>query len=138
MKSFKNPRKPCISYFQIKSIESKSQIRLVGSYVNFIWRLGKSIGKGAFGNVFKALNTETGQIMAIKQISVSNLSEDQSNLIKKEINLMKRLSHRNMAKYIGTVYLDVIMTSILILYWNILRTGLYLGIIKRLALFRKI
>ena len=76
--------------------------------------------------------------MAIKQISISNLSEDQSNLIKKEINLMKRLSHRNIVKYIGAVYLDVITND---KYLNIvleyIENGSLSGIIKKFNTFQE-
>ena len=80
---------------------SKSQIRLVGVYVICKQQLGECIGKGAFGKVYKALNIENGQIVAIKQISISNISEDQAKVIQKEIYLMKRLNHENIVKYIG-------------------------------------
>jgi serine/threonine protein kinase len=44
----------------------------IGSY-----QLGDAIGKGGFGHVFKALNTETGKFMAIKQINLHQIKEDQ-------------------------------------------------------------
>lgn len=76
---------------------------LVGDYVSSTQQIGDCIGKGAFGKVYKALNTNTAQIVAIKQISVNNISEDQISAIHREINLMKRLEHVNIVKYIGNL-----------------------------------
>ena len=44
----------------------------IGSY-----QLGDAIGKGGFGHVFKALNVESGKFVAIKQINLQQLKEDQ-------------------------------------------------------------
>jgi serine/threonine protein kinase len=88
--------------------------------------------------VFKALNTETGQIVAIKQISISDISKDQLKVIQQEINLMKKLSHKNIVKYIGKNYSDVITTE---KYLNIvleyIENGSLAGIIKKFNTFQE-
>lgn len=117
---------------------SKGQIKLVGVYVIFTQQLGECIGKGAFGKVYKALNIETGQIVAIKQISISNISEDQANLIQKEISLMKRLSHKNIVKYIGKFYSDVISNDkYLSIVLEYVENGSISGIIKKFSVFQE-
>ena len=34
------------------------------------WQLGDSLGQGAFAEVFKGINTETGKFLAVKQIKL--------------------------------------------------------------------
>jgi len=38
------------------------------------YRLGREIGRGAFGIVFEALNTDTGEACAIKRVALASLS----------------------------------------------------------------
>ena len=38
------------------------------------WTRGELIGQGAFGKVYMGLNSETGQLMAVKQVAFSRLS----------------------------------------------------------------
>lgn len=39
--------------------------------------MGEIIGRGACGKVFKGLNFQTGQLVAIKQIKINNFKEEQ-------------------------------------------------------------
>lgn len=39
------------------------------------------LGKGGFGTVYKALNLETGDFVAIKQVKLGNIPKDQLNSI---------------------------------------------------------
>ena len=57
------------------------------------------IGKGSFGCVFKGLHEGTNQIVAIKEVHLSGESAGKVNMIKKEIQLMKRLNHPNIVRY---------------------------------------
>ncbi|KAE9393160.1 hypothetical protein BT96DRAFT_979042 [Gymnopus androsaceus JB14] len=70
------------------------------------YQLGDSLGKGAFGQVYRALNWATGETVAIKQISLSNLPSPPSlhlQSIMSEISLLKNLRHPNIVKYKGFV-----------------------------------
>ncbi len=58
------------------------------------------IGKGAIGEVYKALDTETATTVAIKQIDLHNISQEYINSIATEINLLKKLDHPYIVKYI--------------------------------------
>lgn len=64
------------------------------------YQIGESVGKGAFGKVYKALNTETGDFCAIKQIEKSIISEKQLPSIIQEIKLLQTLQHVNIVKFI--------------------------------------
>lgn len=43
--------------------------------------LGDSLGKGAFGSVYKALNLGTGEAVAIKQIKLGDLPKSELRMI---------------------------------------------------------
>eukprot|EP01133_Synstelium_polycarpum_P011482 gene11482-13387_t len=64
------------------------------------YQIGEAVGKGAFGKVFKALNTETGDFCAIKQIEKFIISEKQLPAILQEIKLLQTLQHVNIVKFI--------------------------------------
>ncbi|KAJ3981765.1 hypothetical protein F5890DRAFT_1417072 [Lentinula detonsa] len=66
-------------------------------------QLGDSLGKGAFGQVYRALNWATGETVAIKQISLNNIPASQLSSIMSEISLLKNLRHPNIVKYKGFV-----------------------------------
>jgi len=55
--------------------------------------------------VYKCLDTESGQFVAIKQVDTSKMNEDQLASVHMEINLLKKLDHPNLVKYIGTCLL---------------------------------
>ncbi|GAM29429.1 hypothetical protein SAMD00019534_126050 [Acytostelium subglobosum LB1] len=63
-------------------------------------QIGEAIGKGAFGKVYKALNTDTGDFCAVKQIEKSIISEKQLPSILQEIKLLQTLQHNNIVKFI--------------------------------------
>lgn len=43
--------------------------------------LGDEIGKGAHGRVYKALDLENGDFVAIKQVSLGNIHQEDLNII---------------------------------------------------------
>jgi len=51
--------------------------------------------------VFKGLSFTTGQLVAIKQIKINNFKEDKKQQLQMEINLLRKLEHPNIVKYIG-------------------------------------
>ncbi|PFH51771.1 hypothetical protein AMATHDRAFT_58237 [Amanita thiersii Skay4041] len=65
------------------------------------FQLGNCIGRGQFGSVYRALNLSTGQTVAVKQIRLEGLKEDEVSELMREVNLYKRLSHPGIVKYEG-------------------------------------
>ena len=52
--------------------------------------------------VFKGIDTSTGDVVAIKQISLNNVSSDNLASVMGEIELLKTLHHKNIVKYVGS------------------------------------
>eukprot|EP01065_Artemidia_motanka_P037981 TRINITY_DN46862_c0_g1_i1.p1 TRINITY_DN46862_c0_g1~~TRINITY_DN46862_c0_g1_i1.p1 ORF type:complete len:377 (+),score=65.11 TRINITY_DN46862_c0_g1_i1:152-1282(+) len=62
------------------------------------FEVGKSLGKGAFGEVRQATNKSTKEVVAVKMISVAQLSLDKagSERLEREIAILQALSHPNL------------------------------------------
>ncbi|XP_010542464.1 PREDICTED: MAP3K epsilon protein kinase 1-like [Tarenaya hassleriana] len=67
------------------------------------YMLGDEIGKGAYGRVYKGLDLENGDFVAIKQVSLENIAQEDLNTIMLEIDLLKNLNHKNIVKYLGSL-----------------------------------
>ncbi|RXK41642.1 STE/STE11/CDC15 protein kinase [Tremella mesenterica] len=65
------------------------------------YQLGDLLGRGASGNVYRALNFLTGETVAIKSISLLSLPPSSLPDIMSEIDLLKNLNHPNIVKYKG-------------------------------------
>nr|KIR86181.1 STE/STE11/CDC15 protein kinase [Cryptococcus tetragattii IND107] len=65
------------------------------------YQLGDLLGRGASGNVYRALNFLTGETVAIKSISLLSLPPSSLPDIMSEIDLLKNLNHTNIVKYKG-------------------------------------
>ncbi|KIJ62679.1 hypothetical protein HYDPIDRAFT_30272 [Hydnomerulius pinastri MD-312] len=87
--------------------------RASGSKLLNDYQLGDCLGKGAFGQVYRALNWATGETVAVKEIQLSNIPKGELGQIMSEIDLLKNLNHPNIVKYKGFVktreYLYIIL-----------------------------
>ena len=70
------------------------------------WRRGELLGQGAYGSVFLGLNTDTGQLLAVKQVQLSKERTKSGDLLiatlESEIALMSGLVHENIVRYVGS------------------------------------
>ncbi|KAF7151195.1 hypothetical protein RHSIM_Rhsim02G0021400 [Rhododendron simsii] len=71
------------------------------------WRRGELIGCGAFGRVYMGMNLDSGELLAVKQVSIAlNASKDKAQAhireLEEEVKLLKNLSHPNIVRYLGT------------------------------------
>lgn len=64
--------------------------------------IGEELGRGAYGQVFKGMDTSTGDVVAIKQIGLGGVSQANLQGVMGEIDLLKTLNHNNIVKYIGS------------------------------------
>lgn len=76
--------------------------------VPFSWTKGELIGIGAFGRVYTALNNETGELVAVKQVSFAKDEALQGRVaehiraLEAEVDVLKNLKHENIVRYLGT------------------------------------
>lgn len=75
------------------------------------WMKGDLIGEGSFGSVYIALHAVTGELMAVKQVELPNVTKGTEGdkkktamiaALKQEINLLQGLRHPHIVQYLGT------------------------------------
>lgn len=66
------------------------------------FQLGDSLGKGAFGSVYRGLNWMSGETVAVKQVRLGSMPQGELREIMAEIDLLKNLKHPNIVKYKGS------------------------------------
>lgn len=80
-------------------------VDLAASNLNFSrrWQQGKFVGGGTFGNVYQAVNLDTAEIMAVKEIRISDpkLMTPAMKSIKEEMTVLEMLDHPNVVRYYG-------------------------------------
>ncbi|KAI9807324.1 MAG: ATP binding [Piccolia ochrophora] len=89
--------------------EELDQYLADNSWDNIKWMKGALIGQGSFGSVYLALNAITGELMAAKQVEMPSDSGTQMDnkkrgmveALKREIGLLRSLSHPNIVQYLG-------------------------------------
>ena len=62
------------------------------------WQRGQVLGQGAFGTVFLGLNTDTGELMAVKQIDTKGITESDLLIMEHEVKMVEGLSHENIVR----------------------------------------
>ncbi|KAI0350710.1 Pkinase-domain-containing protein [Trametes cingulata] len=77
------------------------------------FQLGNCIGRGQFGAVYRALNLNTGQMVAVKRIRLEGLKEDEISQLMREVDLVKSLSHPSIVKYEGMARDDDTLSIVL-------------------------
>lgn len=73
------------------------------------WIKGDLIGKGTYGKVYLALNGNTGEMIAVKQVELPKTASDKADArqttvvdaIKSESNVLRDLDHPNVVQYLG-------------------------------------
>jgi calcium-dependent protein kinase len=72
-----------------------------------LYKIGKMLGKGAFGKVNLGLHRLTRKLCAIKSINMDFMKEEsQKKKIMNEINILKNLRHPNNIKILETFQTD--------------------------------
>lgn len=67
------------------------------------FQIGVELGRGAYGVVLQAFNVDTGDFVAVKRLSTKSADSESIASIEAEIQLMQKLSHPNIVKYISTI-----------------------------------
>ncbi|XVF24381.1 hypothetical protein REPUB_Repub13aG0123300 [Reevesia pubescens] len=71
------------------------------------WRKGELIGRGRLGNVYLAMNLDSGELLAVRQVLIAaNTSKEKTQLrfreFEEKVKLLQNLSHPNIVRYLGT------------------------------------
>lgn len=61
------------------------------------------IGQGTYSNVYKARDSLTGKIVALKKVRFDNLEPESVKFMAREILILRRLDHPNVVKLEGLV-----------------------------------
>jgi len=77
--------------------------------LNHNYQILGEIGEGGFGKVYRAIDKENDNIIAIKEILIETLNkllnqynDSTDELFEREVNIMKKLRHRNSCELIGS------------------------------------
>ncbi|EEP78452.1 predicted protein [Uncinocarpus reesii 1704] len=70
----------------------------------------KNLGSGQFGEVFKALDVDTGKLMAVKQLKTGKVATEaerlkklqQYQLLEREMHAIRQARHPNIIEYLGS------------------------------------
>ncbi len=66
------------------------------------WETIKVVGKGGSSTVYKARFSDSGRLIAVKQIDTDGLTKEQILSIKAEIETIKDLAHTNIITFLGS------------------------------------
>ena len=70
------------------------------------YKIGKMLGKGAFGKVNLGIHKLTRKLVAVKSINLKFLSESSSkNKVMKEVNILKQIRHPSVIRFFIFIYL---------------------------------
>jgi len=73
------------------------------SNISLRWQQGKFLGAGTFGSVYLAVNLDSGELMAVKEIRFPDPSSLTTlyKSVKEEMSVMEKLNHPNIVSYYG-------------------------------------
>ncbi|KAG4941688.1 hypothetical protein JHK87_045559 [Glycine soja] len=69
------------------------------------WKKGKLLGRGTFGHVYVGFNKESGEMCAMKEVTLFSddaKSKESAKQLMQEITLLSRLRHPNIVQYYGS------------------------------------
>ncbi|CAM8986215.1 unnamed protein product [Rhodiola kirilowii] len=73
------------------------------------WKKGKLLGRGTFGHVYVGFNSESGEMCAMKEVTLFSddaKSKESAKQLCQEISLLSRLRHPNIVQYYGSESVD--------------------------------
>ncbi|KAJ6971302.1 mitogen-activated protein kinase kinase kinase YODA [Populus alba] len=69
------------------------------------WKKGKLLGRGTFGHVYLGFNSESGEMCAMKEVTLFSddaKSKESAKQLMQEISLLSRFQHPNIVQYYGS------------------------------------
>ena len=62
------------------------------------WVLQEKIGRGSFAVVWKAIHADTGNCVAVKEISTDRLNKKLKQSLESEVSILKQIRHQNIVR----------------------------------------
>ncbi len=79
----------------------EDRIHIKSKTVNFSWQRGVKIGQGHFGKVYTAINNETGDIMAMKEIPLQPNDHKTLRNVADELRIFESIHHKHLINHYG-------------------------------------
>ena len=86
---------------QVKTLNSCDKLHIRARSVHFRWHRGIKIGQGRFGKVYTAVNSSTGELMAMKEITIQPNETRAIKNVAEELKIFEGISNKYLVKYYG-------------------------------------
>ncbi|XP_067619394.1 mitogen-activated protein kinase kinase kinase 4 isoform X2 [Eurosta solidaginis] len=86
---------------QVKALNTCDKVQIRARSVNFQWHRGIKIGQGRFGKVYTAVNNNTGELMAMKEIAIQPGETRALKNVAEELKILEGIQHKNLVRYYG-------------------------------------
>jgi len=81
--------------------QPEDRIHIKARLVKFSWQRGVKIGQGHFGKVYTAINNETGDIMAMKEIPLQPNDHKTLKSVADELRIFESIHHPHLINHFG-------------------------------------
>ena len=78
-------------------------VKVIVGELNNKYQLVRTIGRGAYGQVYKGIDASSKKVVAIKEISLAGVLEKDLTLVTGEVDLLSSLRHENVVRYIEAI-----------------------------------
>ncbi|XP_055678946.1 mitogen-activated protein kinase kinase kinase 4 isoform X1 [Lutzomyia longipalpis] len=85
----------------VKSLNTCDKVHIRSRSVTFRWHRGIKIGQGRFGKVYTAVNNSTGELMAMKEITIQPGENRAIRRVAEELKIFEGITHKHLVKYYG-------------------------------------
>ncbi|XP_053945911.1 mitogen-activated protein kinase kinase kinase 4 isoform X2 [Anastrepha ludens] len=85
----------------VKALNTCDKVQIRARSVNFHWHRGIKIGQGRFGKVYTAVNNNTGELMAMKEIAIQPGETRALKNVAEELKILEGIKHKNLVRYYG-------------------------------------
>ena len=85
----------------LDKVVTEDKVHIRARQVKFSWQRGVKIGQGNFGKVYTAINNETGDIMAMKEIPLQHNDHRTLKSVAEELRIFESIHHPHLVKHFG-------------------------------------
>uniref|UniRef100_A0A1A9ZL65 Mitogen-activated protein kinase kinase kinase 4 n=1 Tax=Glossina pallidipes TaxID=7398 RepID=A0A1A9ZL65_GLOPL len=85
----------------VKTLNCSDKVQIRARSVNFRWHRGIKIGQGRFGKVYTAVNNNTGELMAMKELAIHPGETRVLKNVAEELKILEGITHESLVRYYG-------------------------------------